>query len=63
MSAIGRSLRSLAVLAVLGAAAGLYAWYGVAQKDKAEAARKDADERLFRRWRLSREKTRVTARW
>ena len=47
LTARGRTLASAFVLLAAAAGAVAFAWFGVARKDEAEAARKAAGERLF----------------
>ena len=48
MKSRSRSLLPLLVLAVAAGGAVSYAWFGVARKDEASKARKDADAKLYR---------------
>ncbi|MHB8872528.1 MAG: DUF4340 domain-containing protein [Myxococcaceae bacterium] len=44
---MGKTLALLAGFGVLAGGLGLYAFYGIAEKDKAESARKEAEDHLF----------------
>lgn len=47
MTQATRTLVTLAALLVVGGGVALYAWYGVAEKDRKESEHKDLDDRLF----------------